>query len=314
MSRPRTRVWPSRPVLLKLYRTKTDEAIGALYGCSKDAVKGWRRHYGIQGIRRSGDGLGAPRRYDRPSKEQLISLTALSTDKEIAEKYGCSRENIRKWRMYYGLQKTNVVYRRRPWAYDLDEDFFAKIDTEEKAYILGLLATDGCVSRGRVCLSLQARDEHILQDILRAMRSTSPIHDRPKGSFPGSGPMKYIAFTSRKSVADLAKWGVVPRKSSSLTYANIGRRLERHYVRGLFDGDGSLHPKIFYFLGTKALIDGVIEAIRSHTGIALNRRRAGKLYRASGYKGSRKVLHWMYDKSTIFLHRKRKIFDESWGC
>ena len=195
-------------------------------------MKDWRRSYGIRGRRRSGEGIGAPRRFERPSKDELRRLTDRKTDQEIADIYGCSRRAVAKWRAAYGLDKHTVVYRRRPWAYSLNEDFFAKIDTEEKAYILGLLATDGCVADGkshsnRVFLSLQARDEHILRDVLRAMQCDAPVHDRPKGNFPGSGPMKYIAFSSRKIVADLAKWGIVPRKSLTLRFTTLNPKVER---------------------------------------------------------------------------------------
>ena len=296
----------------------TDVEIAAAFKCTRQVVKGWRRAYGIKGIRRHGEGIGAPRQFARPSKIVLQSLTDRKTDQEIADIYGCSRAAVRKWRAAYGLPKLTVVYRRRPWAYDLNEGFFAKINNEAKAYILGLLATDGCVAdrshSNRVFLCLQARDEHILRQVLEAMDANSPIHDRPKGSFTGSGPMKYIALSSRTIVADLARWGVTPRKSSTLAYAQIDPRFERHYVRGLFDGDGSVHPKkIFYFLGTERLIDGIIDAVSRHTGICLKKRKAGRLYRASGYAGSRKVLHWMYHRSKIFLERKKAIYEQFWS-
>lgn len=313
MSRPKIFVPPQKSKLARLYRSNTDAQIAAVMGCTEAVVKNWRRAYSIKGIRRSGAGLGAPRRFERPSAETLRGLTETNTDQEIAQMFGCSRKAITKWRTFYGIQKSGTVYRRRPWAHGLNEDFFATIDTEQKAYILGMLATDGCVYNNRIFLCLQARDEHILSETLAAMQSASSVHERPKGSFPGSGPMKYIAFTSRKLASDLAALGIVPKKSHTLTYAKVPHHLERHYVRGLFDGDGSIHPKgIFYFLGTEALIDGVTGAISRHTGIVLAKKPAGKLYRASGYGGSRKVLSWMYRNASIFLRRKKKIFDESW--
>ena len=84
-------------------------------------------------------------------------------------------------------------------------------------------------------------------------------------------------------------------------------------MRGLIDGDGTVHPKIFSFLGTEALIDGVVKAIEAHTGVVLKKRKAGRLYRASGYAGSRVVLRWIYRNSTIFLKRKKKIYEEHWA-
>lgn len=315
MGRPRKFQIPSLAVLVPLYQRHTDAKIAIMFGCDRSTVKRWRRHYKITGIRRKGEGIGVGRRmFARPSSDDLAILCATLTDSEIAARIGCSRRLIDKWRTGYGLTRSRL-YRRPSWAYDLDHDFFKTVDTEEKAYILGLLATDGCVysKTSRVCLSLQARDEDILADIKRCMNLQSPILDRPKGSFPGSGPMKYISFSSRQIVADLAKLGVIPRKSKLLTYSSIPHHLERHYLRGLLDGDGSIHRrKMFYFLGTEALIDGVIDAVNRHTGISLSKRRAGKLWRASGYGGSKAVMAWIYEGSTIFLRRKRHIYVEHW--
>src|SRR6185437_5370859 len=136
MARPRLFQRPSRTVLARQYRTMTDAEIAGVHGCTRQVVKSWRRAYGIKGIRRAGDGIGAPRQFVRPSKAALQSLTDRKTDQEIAEIFGCSRTAIRKWRATYDLPKLTTVYRRRPWAYDLNERFFAKINTEEKAYLL----------------------------------------------------------------------------------------------------------------------------------------------------------------------------------
>lgn len=49
-----------------------------------------------------------------------------------------------------------------PRPYAVNQDYFATIDTEEKAYWLGFIAADGCVSRAgkgfRFQMGLAARD------------------------------------------------------------------------------------------------------------------------------------------------------------
>ena len=51
--------------------------------------------------------------------------------------------------------------------YNIDETFFDVIDTEEKAYFLGLLYADGCnaTNRNAVILSLKEDDKEILEKI-----------------------------------------------------------------------------------------------------------------------------------------------------
>jgi hypothetical protein len=248
----------------------------------------------------------------RVSSSQLSALYRTKTDDQIGKLFGVTGRSVGDWRRYYGIRTKPRVNK-----YTLDRDFFAKIDTQNKAYALGLLAADGSVARSgkQVSIALQVRDRHILYDLRRVMKSDARVFDKARGGFPGSGPRKQIIFDSKKLVADLAQWGVVPGKSVTLRYPNIPLHLEGHFARGLFDGDGhirALPKKAFYFLGTSKLIDGLRAAIGLHTGIRLLKRRAKGCWKLSGYGLSAAVLHWMYRDATIFLRRKHRVYRDHW--
>jgi hypothetical protein len=250
----------------------------------------------------------------RITKSQLVALYAKRTDDQIGKLFGVTGHSVGDWRRHYGIQrKPRETYNK----YTLDRDFFAKIDTEEKAYALGLIASDGWVARSgkQVSLALQVRDRHILYDLRRALKSDARVFDKARGGFAGSGPRKQITFDSKKLVADLARWGVIPGKSVTLRYPRIPKHLECHFARGLFDGDGHIraHPKkLFYFLGTSDLIDGLRKSIIRHTGAALAKYEAVGCWRISGYGGSVAVLRWMYEDATICLRRKHRVFLRYW--
>lgn len=250
----------------------------------------------------------------RVTKAKLIALYKTKSDEEIGRMFGVTGRSMGDWRRYHGIpRKPRETYNR----YTLDREFFAVIDTEAKAYALGLIASDGWVSRSgkQVTLALQVRDRHILYDLRRVMQSNARVFDKTRGGFPGSGPRKSITFDSKKLVADLARWGVVPGKSATFRYPRIPHHLECHFARGLFDGDGHIRAqpkKAFYFLGTSDLIDGLRRAIKRHTGLVLRKSEAQGCWRISGYGGSGEVLRWMYQNATIFLRRKRRVFVEYW--
>jgi hypothetical protein len=248
----------------------------------------------------------------RVSRSKLLSLYATKTDEQIGDLFGVTGRSIGDWRRHY-----EIPTKAREPLYALDRDFFEKIDTEEKAYILGLLSADGSVHKNgyQVTLALKVEDEHILHDIKRAMKSDATIADKGPGGFPGSGPRKLVTFNSTKIVSDLAKLGIVPRKSLTLRYPCIPSKLERHFARGSFDGDGHIRrfPKrLFSFLGTKAFIDGLADAIFRHTAIALRRYQVTGCWELSGYGGSADVLHWMYKGATISLERKHRVYLDHW--
>jgi len=265
-------------------------------------VRAWGLHFGLIARKRPYD-------YGIPSGEKLRKLCLSNTDAELAERFKCSVGCIISHRHSSGIFRDRK--RRR---YSLDESFFEKIDTEEKAYALGFIAADGGIpDNGRsVRIELHAKDVHILRDIRRAMGSNARISEKRYAEYPNRGPYKLIYFSSQKLVADLARHGVTPRKSLTLQYPRLPRKHERHYLRGLFDGDGCIRAESFYFLGTEAMIDGVRASIFRHTGIHLTKAKADKLWTATGCKRSRQVLSWLYGDATIFLRRKHRRFVDHW--
>jgi hypothetical protein len=123
---------------------------------------------------------------------------------------------------------------------NLKENFFDEIDTEEKAYFLGLMISDGNVfndETGRqasISITLDSNDKYILEAFQSALgANTSVAHD-------GRG-CSQIAVRSNKMAETLAGYGVVPRKSH-ITYLplNIPKDKFSHLIRGIFDGDGSI--------------------------------------------------------------------------
>lgn len=299
---------PTEPKLRDLYLQKTDAEIGAMFGVSGRSVCDWRKQYGI-----------STNPDHRPShnidEKTLRELNVLHTDAEIGVILGVSGRSIHNWRARLGIQQRHAG-RRRPSAYSLDVDFFENIDSEEKAYILGLLSADGYVDRtGKwVAIALQERDEHILVDLKRAINSSAPIRCKTSvGGFAGSKPQKVLTLSSRKLVVDLARFGVVPRKSYTITYPVIDPNLDRHFIRGIVDGDGHIGDRQFIVLGTDRLLEDVRKRVLFHTGKLLSESRLRGFQRLVGSRRDAAVLKWLYEGATIFIRRKHQRFAEHWS-
>lgn len=207
---------------------------------------------------------------------------------------------------------------------ELDEKFFSVIDTEEKAYFLGLLISDGNVFQdgtGRqssISITLDSKDEYMLKKFRDALcANTSIAHD-------GRG-CSQVAIRSDKMAQDLSQYGVVPRKSK-LTYlpTNISKDMYPHLIRGIFDGDGSIqahaHGTRFLhsvsFCGTHKLMQGIVDYLKEN----LELTGAPSVYDyqhkdLSEFKLQRiQDIHtfgeWMYKDATVFLERKRRVYLE----
>lgn len=133
-----------------------------------------------------------------------------------------------------------------------DIHFFEKIDSEEKAYFLGFLAADGTISDNgeqgtySIKLVVSFKDIDILEKMKKAFNSEAKIHIvNIETNLPQGGKCKSttssLLICNKKLVRDIEKYGITPRKSLTLNVNTdlIPKELQRHFIRGLIDGDGS---------------------------------------------------------------------------
>jgi len=132
------------------------------------------------------------------------------------------------------LDNGNLAYGRK---YDVNHDFF-KIWSDDMAYILGLWWADGCISKKgngyRFNLSQHSKDKEILEKVLEVMESNHPIRKDKKWNCCS------LDIDSQIIPNDLISLGGSPRKSKIATFPEVPQKHIRSFVRGYFDGDGSV--------------------------------------------------------------------------
>ena len=113
--------------------------------------------------------------------------------------------------------------------------------------------------------------------------------------------------------ADLVKHGIVERKSMVLKPPNIQQELMRHWIRGYFDGDGSVHRSMVGNLqGDMVGTLEVMDFILSHCSILRGPYKKGNQY-AVRFGGNRRAKHlydYLYNDSNVCLTRKKQIFEK----
>ena len=178
-----------------------------------------------------------------PSKEYLEKLELLKKEyvsskitlREICKKHNISREYASKI-----LKEQGISLRKKISS---DDTLFEKIDTEEKAYWLGFLYADGNVYYNekrvsyRIELGLAEKDLNHLEKFKKFLNCTNEIKYRQNIK------AYRIMIGSKKMCNDLIKLGCVPNKSLILTFPTedqVPLELQRHFIRGYFDGDGCI--------------------------------------------------------------------------
>lgn len=119
---------------------------------------------------------------------------------------------------------------------------FEKIDTKDKAYILGLFYSDGFVTYNVKkynyfsAIKIIKSDIRLLEIIVEKFPFFYIITENNAAS---------LRCNKKKFCEDLINNGVLPKKSSvnknNLRFPNINKEFYFDFIRGYFDGDGSIY-------------------------------------------------------------------------
>ena len=161
------------------------------------------------------------------------------TSRELGKKFSVDHNIILKV-----LRRNNVdtVIRRR--KYYPEHDFFDIINTQAKAYILGLLYADGYVIEEQytIGISLKESDTYLLENISKYLYEGEPSLYKRTTKLNGKlFNRSELRIYSEQMTQSLIKRGCVPRKSPILKFPEwLDRPLIPHFLRGVFDGDGCI--------------------------------------------------------------------------
>ena len=172
--------------------------------------------------------------------EVLDKYKELNSIIECAKFFNVSYETIR-----VILRKNGFASdRKKPvFSNTLNMDYFEKIDTEDKAYFLGFIKADGYIdkTRNRFALRIQEKDIEILNrlcDVLDLPLARINKIVRSKDSEYYSEKRQdcvELAITNTRFVNH-----IINVKDQSIL-KKIPEELKFHFIRGYFDGDGSIN-------------------------------------------------------------------------
>lgn len=309
----------------------TLKEIAIKYNCSRDTIK----KFIVQN--------------DFPERKKINPLYknfSEEDDKKIEQLYngGKSTREIGKIMNTSGitiskhLQKMGVKIKdlhKSRQIYSFNENYFKTIDDEHKAYWLGFIAADGCVleptyqvskrtgkiirkEQGALQIGLQEKDKAHLEKFQKDIKDTHKIN------FSKKRKAYDIKILSNIICMDLQQYNIVPRKSLVLEFPdNIREDLLRHFIRGYFDGDGSIafckNKKGVISIGSiQVSIIGTVMFLNTLNNILEdelqfkekvidlgNRHKpVTKTIFFSSIAHTKKFLDFIYKDSTIYLDRK----------
>lgn len=241
---------------------------------------------------------------------------------EIAKEINCSQVSISNILGRAGISTRigkKIIYT------DINYNFFKEINSEENAYFLGLLYSDGCVQIKNnayiMSLKLKSNDQIILEKFRNIMSPSSPIKI-------SEGKYSYFRINQKEICNQLISHGCVPNKSLVLQFpTTIPAELIRHFLRGYSDGDGTIYKNnfknkthvnyIWKIVSTKQFCEKTSEILKRELEIncsqSLSRPKINKITTTlvvGGNLQSMKILDWLYKDTTIYLPRKYEKYLE----
>lgn len=127
--------------------------------------------------------------------------------------------------------------------YTINDDYFnLNNQSSNSAYILGMLASDGCVAtnQNQIYIELQREDKEILEKINAELKNSRPVKDYLNNSKNFLNSKLY--FFSKQIKQDLSQYNIIPNKTkfNNDFMENIQPEFYLDYIRGYFDGDGCI--------------------------------------------------------------------------
>lgn len=238
----------------------------------------------------------------------------------IAKKYGISDSSVKKILILNNIKIENTHSVLRKNRVRLNENFFDNLNNELSAYVLGFFIADGYHNQfsNRFEISSSEKDKEILIKIKSAMEFEGNLYEYEYKGDTNRKNKIILSFTNKKISRRLLELGIINDKTWLAKFPEeITKNYRRHFLRGLFDGDGSINSykkrKSYEFgiVGAKDLIEKCSEIFYEDLGIKMNVHKRLNIY---GFRTSKKheilqIMDYFYDDSTIFLERKKNIFN-----
>jgi len=239
----------------------------------------------------------------------------------IAHAYGLSHHIA----ITSALRRTSTRIRPNTEAnrlYEINHEAFDVI-TPKSAYWWGFIYADGNINRHKsLTVGLRYTDvDHVIA-LNEFLQSNAPVKIKDRWLKPHKGA--YLHVTSQHMGARLEELGVLAhRPSFHLVLENLPSEMTHHWLRGLFDGDGSVRSTIgqktppgLGFCGAEIMMSFIRKYMAEHAktnpNLKIYRHRTGLSYlRYTGRRQCIRIATILYKDAMIWLRRKRDVI-ESW--
>ena len=212
--------------------------------------------------------------------------------------------------------------------YSLNNKYF-EYWTSGMAYILGFIYADGNIYDNLLTIGLKREDKEILEKIKLELGYDGDIKDKVVKVNKKDYEISTLAFRSKDMIESLKNLGVRENKSLIIDFPNIPKEYELDFIRGYFDGDGTIgiqYPKskraetktcqirVRFCSGSESFIKSIRDILVAYGVKEVNittRNNVNIFEICYSTKDSLRLYELFYNENCMFLKRKKDKFDKA---
>jgi predicted DNA-binding protein YlxM (UPF0122 family) len=211
----------------------------------------------------------------------------------------------------------------------INEGFF-KSWSKEMAYVLGVIYTDGNLfhdkKRKTYRIIVSQKEPELLNKLLKLMDCDARLRYKKKRGIAGA--LHFFDIQQKKVYSDLIDLGLSAAKSKTMEFPNIPPEFVRHFIRGCWDGDGSIFVSggklgASYVCGSLKFIQGLVQELHKagihqikppygRFPLTIHEGKRSNYYeiKSRERKSLEKLFDYFYDgvDESMYLERKFKTF------
>lgn len=250
----------------------------------------------------------------------IVSLYAQGVSaKNLGIKYSIDKRRVQKWAKKNNMLRSKNESHRFTF---FNESVFDVINSPQNAYWLGFFYADAynCYQTNTVSVNLATIDKHHLEKLSNFLElPKNKIKDHSNAIDDKTYYYSSVKIYSQHICNTLKKYGCPQAKSFAIKYPDfLDSQLNVDFIRGLFDGDGSLcktkcnNEWRFKLVSTKECLDKIKDIILLNLNIRSKYNNISKTNNntyelcISGNERVYKISEWLYGNSNYNIRLNRK--------
>lgn len=206
-------------------------------------------------------------------------------------------------------QERSKIQSNNARKYNINQDYF-KTWSHNMAYMFGFWCADGCIYSGKIFdITVSKKDKYILKRFAQELQYEGNLYDYVDRQ------ACRLNFSCVIIYNDILTLGGKENKSMDLEFPQIPEEYLSDFIRGYFDGDGSVFNvkgdriNTAFTCGSKKFLDSLLEKLRKYANVEGGSYDPSSYSLRFGKKDSYKIAQYMYKNNPeLFLLRKRKKF------